>query len=148
MTYVVLKDYDGEFLQVKKYIFSPEEINNISDIWNKMDNILVEITKIDFCKKIKKWKDVDQDLLRLILLTSLINKKDENFIKLILKVLMYSIQVNLVNCNINYITIIKINDELDINLNLDLSTKVDSIKRLDKKDCKSNLTLVVDNTKE
>lgn len=148
MTYVILKDYDISPSHKEEYIFSQDDISEISLIWNKMDDVLTEITKIDFCKKIKKWKDVDQDLLRLILLSALINNKDKSFISVILKIILFSIQKTLINCNINFITLVKFNNELDIDINLNLSTKEDSEKRLSKQDQKSKLVLIVDNTKE
>lgn len=124
------------------YVKSNEIEEQCCDI---QDHNILELKKISIFSHVEKWTDLDQDMCRIILLYLLTNNSDIKMIKFIINLMIIYIQ-NLLNSNMMMFKIIKINNELIIEYNIQMSTEYDAIVRKEKIG-KPNLSLVVDNGK-
>lgn len=127
------------------FIITEEHIDKTISEWSNNNEILNEIQKINYCKNITSWDDIDQDLFRLILLYSIINNKEE-LTKLILRHLIVSIQ-KLLKSEIISVKIFRYEqNDIVIDYNISTSTAKDAFIRKKKGQDRAKLMLVVDNT--
>lgn len=146
MTHILIDDLYN--LENFEFLINDSDISLVENLWNSSDENLEELRKIDFCKNIKTWKDVDQDLYRLILLNVFVNySNNDELLKYIIKLMIYSAQHLLKSKMVSVKIVVIDNSDILIDYTMCMSTIKDAEKRK-QKGCKSSLKLVIDNTKE